>query len=116
MTMFKTELLTLRDKLPRGLPQAVDEPVYDVMSDAFVWRDELIDFKHLSSSEVGALRALGRFRTSLITSIADTRFQDLWVNFKDLAPDWIGFATNRTKYSEKLADEYKSHKRKKGKP
>lgn len=115
MTMFETEILALRDKLPRGRPSDVKPPVYDLMSDAFVWSDEIVDFKSLTIGEAGALRALWRFRTSLITGVADTRFQTVWESFRAIAPDWIGFAADRMKYSDELASEYKDRKNKKRK-
>lgn len=110
--MFENELDTLAGKLPRGPSRATQEPVYDLMSDAFVWSDELIDFQKLSQGEAGAMRCLWRYRTSLITGAPDERFKELWPRAIALAPHWVGFAAGRSVYSEQLARKYAEIKNK----
>ena len=110
MIIFKDEITTLVGKLPAGRNPAEHEPIYDLMSDAFVWRDELLDPQDLSQGEAGAMRALWRYRTSIITGIPDERFKALWEYLADLSPDWVGFAKARTNYSKELADRYRSLK------
>ena len=109
--MFENELVTLAEKLPRGTIPKLEAPAYDLMSDAFVWSDELIDFRTLSQGEAGAMRALWRYRTALITGVQDNRFRELWTRFIDAVPDWVGLAVNRSAYSETLAQRYKEIKK-----
>lgn len=104
--MFENELATLACKLTRGLGHGVEDPVYDLMSDAFVWSDEQIDFHALSQGEVGVMRCLWRYRTSLVTGIKDDRFKELWSRAIALVPDWVGFAESRNVYSADLAQRY----------
>lgn len=80
--------------------------MYDLMSDAFVWSDEMLNPSSLTQGELGALRALLRYRTSLITGVRDDRFQDVWSQLKSSAVGWVGFAENRCRYSQKLAEQY----------
>jgi len=110
--MFETELATLAGKLPRGPSRVAEEPVYDLISDAFVWNDELIDFQTLSQGEAGAMRCLWRYRTSLVTGVQDGRFKELWTRATVLAPSWVGFTEGRDVYSENLAQKYRELKSK----
>ena len=107
--MFEEELTTLGMKLP-VTASADREPEYELMCDSFVWSDELADVSDLSQGELGALRALWRYRTSLITGVRDGRFKELWTRCRAAVPNWVGFAEHRCRYSRKLADRYKELK------
>jgi hypothetical protein len=95
-------------RLQKRVPDA--EPFLDLMSDGFVWSDERLH--GLSVEEMGGLRAIFRFRTSLITGLADSRFENLWNELRKICPEWIGFDVSRCSPNETLAARYRSSKRK----
>ena len=94
-------------RLQRMAPDA--EPFLELMSDGFVWSDERLH--GLSTEEMGNLRAIFRFRTSLITEQTDSRFEKLWDELRKLCPEWIGFHISRCSPNETLASRYRSSKR-----
>jgi hypothetical protein len=95
-------------RLQRMAPDA--EPFMELMSDGFVWSDEKLH--GLSTEEMGGLRAIFRFRTSLITQQADSRFENLWNELRKICPEWIGFDPSRCSPNETLLARYqKSRKR-----
>ena len=80
------------------------EITYDIMCGALIWSDEkVID---LTAGEMGCLRALFRFRTSIITDEPDERFRELWDKLRAKYPDWIGFDPSRSQANEDLARLY----------
>jgi hypothetical protein len=81
---------------------------YDLMSGALIWSDEKI--AGLPPEEMGCLRAIFRFRTSIITSEPDERFRNLWNKFRAAYPEWIGFDLSRCRADEGLSKLY--HQRK----
>jgi len=95
-------------RLQKMVPDA--EPFLDLMSDGFIWSDERLH--GLSVEEMGGLRAIFRFRTSLITQLADSRFENLWNELREICPGWIGFDPSRCSPNESLRALYlKSKKR-----
>jgi hypothetical protein len=85
------------------------EVFHELMSDALVWTDEQI--QGLTVEQMGCLRALLRYRTSLIVETPDTRFERLWKLLKVKYPKWIGFTSFRCTPSKGLQDIYRSSKR-----
>lgn len=81
------------------------EVFYDVMSGALVWTDEKLSIG-LSAEQMGCLRALFRFRTSLIIGSPDRRFENLWNLLKSKCPQWIGFTLSRCSPTKALLNEY----------
>lgn len=81
--------------------------VYDLMSDGLVWSDEQL-WLGLTVEQMGCLRALFRYRTSLILSAPDSRFEALWMLAKAKCPQWIGFHPSRCSPSAELLQEYRN--------
>jgi hypothetical protein len=88
------------------------EVFFDVMSGALVWTDERI--QGLTPVQLGCLRAIHLFRTSLIIDSPDLRFQGLWDRLKRICPNWMGFDPSRCQPSEELAKKYRQWKGKFG--
>lgn len=105
----------LARKLPEGEASDSYVPEYEIMSGAFIWKDECPNLKSLSMDELGCLRSIWRYRTSLQTGIEDKRFEELWQVLQYLRPSWIGFSKTRCNYSAELADRYNEIKTKKQK-
>src|ERR1035437_2137549 len=80
------------------------EVFYDLMSGALVWSDEKIT--GLTAEEMGCLRAIFRFRTSIIASEPDERFRNLSNKPRAAYPDWIGFDPSRSQADESLSKLY----------
>jgi len=76
------------------------KPFFDLMSGGMLWSDETIS--GLSPELLGCLRALFRYRTSLIEGRPDTRFEALWARIKQLNPNWIGLRSERCTPSDHL--------------
>jgi hypothetical protein len=85
------------------------KPFLELMSDGFVWSDEKLH--GLSVEDMGALRAVYRFRTSLITQIADSRFENIWNELRKACPEWIGFDPSRCSPNEELLSLYLKNKK-----
>jgi len=85
-------------------------PFFDLMSGGFIWSDEKL--RGLPTNEMGCLRAIFRYRTSLIVQEPDTRFQSLWSDLKDKYPEWIGFNPSRCLPNEDLVARYRESRRK----
>ncbi len=80
------------------------EPFFDTMSGGFVWSDEKI--KGLEKYEMGCLRAIFRYRTSIIIGEPDQRFEEIWEKLKVGLPEWIGFDPERCSPRSDLIEEY----------
>ena len=78
---------------------------YDLMSGAFIWEDEKL--YGLKTGELGCLRAIFRYRTSLITQELDERFASLWNALREKYPEWIGFAPERCSPDQSFAECYR---------
>ena len=94
-------------RLQRMAPDA--EPFLELMSDGFVWSDERLH--GLGTDEMGVLRAIFRFRTSLIAQQPDSRFEDLWNALREICPEWIGFDPSRCSPNATLTSLYQKGKR-----
>jgi len=78
---------------------------YDVMSGALVWTDEKL-FERLSSEQMGCLRGIFHYRTSLLKGAPEGRYEALWNRLKARYPDWIGFSASRCTPSRELLALY----------
>jgi hypothetical protein len=85
------------------------EVFFDMMSGALVWTDEKVT--GVTPEQMGSLRAILRFRTSMILDQPDPRFQRLWERFEKICPYWIGFDRSRCESSEGLVRTYRELKR-----
>jgi hypothetical protein len=85
------------------------EPFFDYMGGAFIWTDERL--RGLELYEMGCLRAIFRFRTSIVVQEPDERFQSLWNALKNKYPKWIGFAPERCSPNAALAERYREIRR-----
>jgi hypothetical protein len=85
-------------------------PFFDQMSGAFIWSDEKL--RGLPTNEMGCLRAIFRYRTSIIVQESDPRFQSLWADLKEKYPDWIGFDPTRCSPNDDLICRYKEIRQK----
>ena len=86
------------------------ELFYELMSGAFIWNDEKMD--GLNVNEIGCLRAIFRYRTSLVIQQHDERFALLWAALREKCPEWIGFAPERCSPNQNLAKRYQEERRK----
>jgi len=81
------------------------EVAYDAMCDALVWEDEKL-FKGLTVDQLGCLRAIFNYRTSLILDRPNEAFAGLWQTLLRKCPNWIGFDQTRCMPSKSLRDLY----------
>jgi hypothetical protein len=107
---FEDQIESLAPILSRLKKNDLAEPFYELMSDAFIWDDESVI--NLNPEQLGCLRAIFRFRTSMIVQESDPRFETLWKCLKQACPKWIGFSPDRCCPNEKLAEKYRADKRK----
>jgi|SRR5579875_459617 hypothetical protein len=77
---------------------------YHTLADAIYWSDEIP--RRLSAEEDDALRALLRFRTSLILSEPEERLKCFWEVGKEFFPTWIGFAEERVSANPSVIEFY----------
>ena len=101
---FEDHLDSLVPILARLTQDPAATVFYDQMSAALVWSDEALS-EGLSAEQMGCLRALFRFRTSLIDGEPDRRFENLWNTLKAKCPLWIGFDPHRCMLSEAMQTE-----------
>jgi hypothetical protein len=85
-------------------------PFFDHMSGGFIWSDEKL--RRLNVKEMGCMRAVFRYRTSLIVQEADLRFESLWHELRKRFPDWIGFDPARCSPRDDLISQYREIKMK----
>lgn len=80
--------------------------IYHAAADSLVWTDEIPD-KLCADLFTQLLMALWDYRTGLL--IGQDRPQHIaeWSIMSELAPQWIGFRSDRTAFSEQLAVYYK---------
>ena len=67
---------------------------FEYLSGALVWTDERPPFR-VNAEELGALRMLWNYRTSLLLGTPRVEFQDIWDSALALAPQWPGFLPGR---------------------
>lgn len=67
---------------------------YELMSDALIWSDELppLDEKGV---DFACIRAVFRFRTTLMLGKPDERYRSDWDLLASLCPQWPGFLPER---------------------
>lgn len=102
---FEEHLDTLAPVLAKSEMDASAKVFYDVMSAGLVWTDEKLS--DLTVEQMGCLRAIFRYRTSLIQGTPDLRFETLWNLLKIKCPQWIGLDPRRCTPSPQLLSEYK---------
>ena len=107
---FSDHLNSLIIKLKTQQVDSEATPFYDLMSGAFIWSDEKVH--GLGVNEMGCLRAICRYRTSLIVQEVDKRFEFLWNEFKQKYPEWIGFRLERCSPNETLTAQYREIRKK----
>jgi hypothetical protein len=71
------------------------QPVYEVMSDALVWPDELPTDPPIAANELWPLRFVWHYRTSLILAAPRDTCQTYWIAGQRLFPKWPGFDPRR---------------------
>lgn len=104
MTKFTAHLPRLIARLSELKHNTDADVFFDVMSGGLVWNDEKLS--GLTAEEMGCLRALFRFRSSVIIGHPDERFRDLWECAYSLASSWIGFSSDRSGCNPDLAALY----------
>jgi hypothetical protein len=67
---------------------------FEQLSGALIWTDERPGFP-TDLNELGALRMLWNYRTSLLLGKPRTEFKSLWTAAKKLAPHWPCFLPDR---------------------
>jgi hypothetical protein len=70
------------------------ECFFELLSGGLIWTDERPSFE-MDVEELGALRILWNYRTSLLVGKPRTEFQDVWDTAIALAPHWPGFLAER---------------------
>jgi hypothetical protein len=79
---------------------------YDLIADAIVWSDEYPSSPARPMAEYQCLKAVLRYRTSLLTEIPDERCRRYWEHAKALFPNWAGFTPSRRVPSDELKRFY----------
>lgn len=84
---------------------------YDLFADALVWSDEWPQFSVEDLAQVNpqCLRAIFRYRTSMILGAPVQVFQSSWEEGLRLFPDWPGFDPHRREHE--LKEEYEKRRR-----
>lgn len=86
---------------------------YELMSGALVWQDEKADFssENWSAGEIGLLRMIWAFRSSVILGSPRQEFESVWRRLLNAAPNWPGFRAERCNPSEEAILYLKTAKR-----
>ncbi len=72
---------------------------YELMSHGLVWTDELPPLDQVEPGECTCLRAIWRFRSSLIMGEPEEKFRPAWEEAQKLFPHWPGFLPQRQQMS-----------------
>jgi hypothetical protein len=88
-----TALRRIARKLNAMKSEAQAECFFELMSGGLMWTDERL--WPLDADELGALRILLNYRTSLILENPRSEFEGLWNFAVSLAPQWPGFLPER---------------------
>ncbi len=87
------------DKIAPKLNQLREDPNarvhYELMSGGLVWSDELPSWDQLETGESHCLRAVWRFRSSLIMGTPEEKHRASWERAQEVFPDWPGFLPQR---------------------
>lgn len=114
---------TLSEEQWRNLAAQIDamsfdagsEPLYDMMSDALIWRDELPPSAGSPSTcdtdPLDVVRYLWHHRTRLVPQ-QPSPYGEAWERVKSLAPNWIGLAASRCTPCDALAMRFEQLRRK----
>ena len=102
---FENQLDSLVPLLGRLNLDPEADVMLDMMSGGLVWEDEQL-FEGLSVEQMGCLRAIFYFRTSLILGKHDQSIEQLWKKLRLRCPQWIGFAPSRCEPSADLIRLY----------
>ena len=77
-------------------PDPNSECFFELMSGGLIWTDEQPSWwVDMDTDELGALRILWNYRTSLILEVVRTEFAATWSSALNLAPKWPGFLPER---------------------
>jgi hypothetical protein len=94
---------------------------FEMMSGGLVWSDELPAWDQMEPGESHCLRAIWRFRSSLILGCPAEKYRPYWEEAQQLFPNWPGFHLQRrdsqwrqflTEASEKSSQEWEEADRK----
>ena len=98
------ELVALGERLSalKLNPNAL--PTLDIMCDGLIWYDERIS--NLDDIQMGYLRWIFRYRTSLILGNEDLTLKSKWDDLRRVCPGWIGFNAARCSANDNLASIY----------
>jgi hypothetical protein len=88
-----TALRKIAKRLNAMKPESNAECFFELMSGGLVWTDEQL--WPADADELGALRTLWNYRTSLILENPRTEFEETWNSAVSLAPKWPGFLPER---------------------
>jgi hypothetical protein len=75
-------------------PDPKAECFFEVVSGGLIWTDERPSFE-VDAEELGALRILWSYRTSLLLGKPRAEFQRVWDAAFALSPHWPGFIIER---------------------
>ena len=75
---------------------------FECMSGGLIWTDERPSFQ-VDADELGTLRIIWNYRTSLILGKPRTEFTEMWDSAVSLAPNWPGFLPVRREPSPELS-------------
>ena len=89
-----TALRRIAKRLNVMKPDPNPECFFELMSGGLVWMDERPSWWR-DADELGALRILWNYRTSLILEHPRTEFDEIWNSALNLAPNWPGFLSER---------------------
>lgn len=84
---------------------------YDLLADALVWSDEFPAQSKCPPVELGSIRVLLKYRTSVILQSPDERLKPYWEQALLMFPHWAGFIPERSEPSLELVEFYKSHRK-----
>jgi hypothetical protein len=87
---FHEAFIRIATRLNRIKASIDAEPFYELMSGAIIWADERPPFQ-TDTEEMGAMRMIWNYRTSLIIKNPRTEFRELWEVASHLAPNWPVF-------------------------
>ena len=68
---------------------------YEVLAGAIVWEDEIPPPGTVSPDLIEALKAVLRYRTTLILGLPDAKYEGAWRDAQELFPQWPGFCPSR---------------------
>jgi hypothetical protein len=105
-------LKLLGPRLPTVKGQPTADIFYEAMTGGLVWTDETICLKGATVEEIGCLRILWRYRTSLILQNPDSHCEALWNQARRDYPEWIGFDSARCTPDEELVALYEKQSKK----